>query len=188
MRVKLHGPLRDLAPEGLQEVDFDVRDVKQCVEAFSLQCPGFVRERPLVQIQEVKNEHDLLRNDVEEINIMPAFVGGKRGGFIQILVGAALVAVSLAVPGLGTIGGIAVASILFNAGLSLVLAGVMSLLAPKPPSSTPAGENPEGSKYLPASGNTTRIGTRVPMGYGRQQVFGHILSFNVTAEGVTVEE
>lgn len=180
MRVKLYGSLRSLAPDDLDQIEFDVRDVKQCVEAFSTQCQGFLSKRPLVQIKGVNNEHDLLRTDMDTLHIYPAFVGGKRGGFFQIVIGAALIAVAVAVPGLGTIAGVAVASILFNAGLSLVLSGLLALIAPKPPSVTSSG-SPEGSKYLPAQGNTTKIGTRIPLIYGRQQVYGHILSFNVTA-------
>ena len=175
MRVKLYGSLRSLAPDDLDQIEFDVRDVKQCVEAFSTQCQGFLSKRPLVQIKGVNNEHDLLRTDMDTLHIYPAFVGGKRGGFFQIVIGALLIAASFFVPG-----GPLVASIFFNAGLSLVLSGLLALIAPKPPSVTSSG-SPEGSKYLPAQGNTTKIGTRIPLIYGRQQVYGHILSFNVTA-------
>ena len=182
MRVKLYGGLQKLAPPGLEGIDFQVENVKQCVEAFSFQCPGFQRERPVVQIKGVENEHDVLRTDLDVLHIMPAFIGGKRGGFLQILIGAVLIAASYFVPGGFLIGKVALSTILFNAGLSLALSGVLALMAPKPPSSTPfQGDNTEGSKYLAAQGNTTRIGTRIPIGYGRQKVYGHILSYNVTA-------
>ena len=184
MRVMFHGYLRDMVPDGIENIDFAVKTVGECVKAVSTQIPAFNEgPRKVAQILGVSNEHDLLREDVEVVHVVPAFVGGKRGGLFQILLGGILIAASIFLPGLGTIAGVALNTILFNVGLSLALSGIASLLAPKPVSNSPSfAQNPEGSKYLGAEGNTVRIGTRIPLGYGRQKVYGHILSFNVSTQ------
>ena len=186
MRVAFHGHLTEMVPPGIENIDFAVKTVGECVEAVSTQIPALTRgPRKRVQILGVQNEHDLLREDVEVVHIMPSFTGGKRGGFFQIILGGLLIAASILVPAGFLIANVALKTILFNAGLSLALSGVASLLAPKPPSSTSSGAAPEGSKYLGAAGNTVQIGTRIPVGYGRQKVYGHILSFNVSEQSLT---
>ena len=182
MRVMFHGYLRDMVPPGIETIDFAVKTVKECVEAVSIQIPAFNKgPRKVAQIVGVRNEHDLLREDMKVVHVVPAFIGGKRGGFFQILLGGILIAAAF-IPGLGVIAGVALKTILLNAGLALALGGIASLIAPKPPSNAPSAQNPEGSKYLGAQGNTVKIGTRIPLGYGRQKVYGHILSFNVTSQ------
>ena len=184
MRVMFHGSLQAMVPDGIEVIDFAVKTVRECVEAVSIQIPAFNKgPRKLVQILGVQNEHDLLREDVDVVHIMPAFVGGKRGGLVQILLGGLLIAASILLPGLGTIAGVSLNTILFNAGLAIALSGIASLFAPKPPSNV-ASTNPEGSKYLGAQGNTVKIGTRIPLGYGRQKIYGHILSFNVSEQSL----
>ena len=183
-----HGSLQAMVPNGIDTIDFAVKTVKECVEAVSMQIPAFAKgPRKVVQILGVQNEHDLLREDVDVVHIMPAFVGGKRGGLVQIILGTLLIAAAILLPGLGTIAGVSLNTILFSAGLSLTFSGIALLFAPKPPSNTPSANNSEGSKYLGAQGNTVKIGTRIPLGYGRQKVYGHILSFNVSAEQSLVD-
>ena len=182
MRVMFHGYLKDMVPDGIETIDFAVRTVGECVEAASMQIPALNRgPRKVAQILGVKNEHDLLEEDVEVVHIVPAFIGGKRGGLFQILLGGILIAAAVFLP--GALFATKLSTILFNVGLSLALSGIASLIAPKPISnSTSFAQNPEGSKYLGAQGNTVRIGTRIPLGYGRQKVYGHILSFNVSEQ------
>ena len=176
-----HGYLRDLVPPGTEDIDFAVKTVKECVEAVSRQIPAFNQgARKIVQIVGVNNEHDLLREDVEVVHIVPAFAGGKRGGLIQIVLGTLLIVASIYFPPVA-LGAVSINAIGVSIGLSLALSGVAALLASKPASNV-TSDNPEGSKYLGAQGNTVKIGTRIPLGYGRQKVYGHILSFNVSEE------
>ena len=181
MRVKFYGALQQYVPPGIEDIDFAVNTVKECIEAVTSQIPALrTLPRKVVQVLGVNNEHDLLRTDMDVVHIVPAFVGGKRGGLVQIVIGGLLIAASF-LPGLTPF----VATFLFNAGVALALGGLAALLAPKPSSTNPSSAtNPEGSKYLGARGNTTRIGTRIPLAYGRQRLYGHILSYNVTAADV----
>jgi hypothetical protein len=64
-------------------------------------------------------------------------------------------------------------------GASLILGGLMQLLTPMP--EYDVGVAQEGSKYIPATSNTTKIGTRIPILYGTRMVGGHILSVNIDA-------
>ena len=185
MRVKFHGALQQHVPPGIEDIDFAVNTVKECIEAVTSQIPAFTTlPRKVVQVMGVNNEHDLLRTDMDVVHIMPAFVGGKRGGLVQIVIGGLLIAASFLIPGLAPFA----VTFLFNAGVALALGGLATLLAPKPSSTNPSSAtNPEGSKYLGARGNTTRIGTRIPLAYGRQRMYGHILSYNVTSVDVDKE-
>ena len=136
-----------------------------------------------IQVVGCETVEDLLSSDMEEIHIVPQLSGGKNGGFFQIVIGAALLAASFLVPGaaLATWQSLA----LFNIGSALVIGGVMQLLAPAPKRDQAVGD-PEASKYLGTPGNTTGSGTRIAVLYGRDKVFGHILSLNINAKDVAV--
>lgn len=64
-------------------------------------------------------------------------------------------------------------------GTSLIIGGVMQMLSPSPKVSANASD-PEASKYLGAPGNTTALGTYIPIGYGKFKVSGHYISFNIS--------
>jgi hypothetical protein len=68
-------------------------------------------------------------------------------------------------------------TVLLSMGAGLILGGLMELIMPQPRPSGPG----EASKYLGAQGNTTRIGTPIPILAGRHKVFGQWFSFNVDA-------
>ena len=122
---------------------------------------------------------------METFHILPAFFGSKKGGgFFQILIGAVLIAASFAFPAGALIG-----STLMSMGASMVLGGLLSFMAPSPnrnDQNNQKGSDPEASKYLAATGNTTAHGTRIPVVYGRFKVYGHFLSFNVDAKDVAI--
>ena len=113
-----------------------------------------------------------------ELHIVPDFSGG--GGFVKILIGVVLIAVAVFVPGLGTIGGIGVAGLLFSFGTTLVLGGILELITPAP--KTNVSTLVPGSQYLGAPQNTVAANTPIPIGFGRFAVSGQFLSFNVEAD------
>jgi predicted phage tail protein len=116
-----------------------------------------------------------------ELHVVPDFSGEGPVAFIGL--GVAMLAAGGAAYALGV--GTMVVSLLVSTGLSLVLGGITQLLTPAPRADAPqaqATENPEESKYLGPAQNTTRAGTRIPIGYGRCRVFGHYLSFDVQAD------
>lgn len=126
------------------------------------------------------------------IDIVPV-IGGAKSGFLGIVIGAALIATAVFVPGLGTaalftLGSWAptIGSVLFSIGTSLVLGGITSLLAPQPKSQSPA-ERPENkpSYYFNGPVNTILEGNPVPIGYGRLYVGSSVVSGGLTADDYT---
>lgn len=122
---------------------------------------------------------------VDELHIYPVFRMGKSskaGGLIQTVIGATMVAVGLTIAatfhwtGVGAYVGLTIASF----GLSLLTQGILSLFF-SPTNATSEGSN---SKYLGAGQNTTKSGTRIPIGYGTFKVAGQILSYNVSSSNI----
>ena len=122
----------------------------------------------------------------QTVRIVPV-IGGAKGGFFGIVLGAALIAASFFLPGtaLFTIGAFApsFASIAFGIGTSLLLGGISSMLAPQQ-KSTGASERPENRPSYTFNGavNTTAQGQCVPVGYGRMIVGSAVVSAGITAD------
>lgn len=193
-KVILLGPLRKLHPEPFY---VDAKTAAEAVKAFSLQT-GCLRpvpgKDPIVSQVVGFDTLEALNSptDVEEICLVPAFIGGGGGGnsgFVKIVIGAALIAASFAIPPGMAIAGVALQSIAFSMGASMVLGGLMELISPAPKLDTQLANmapDPEASRYLGAPRNTTRIGTRIPVILGEVKHGGHYLSFNINAKDVAV--
>lgn len=122
------------------------------------------------------------RSHIEEIHVRPQMGGGGgRGGILQVLIGVALVAV-------GFMGGIPLiglkASSLFLTGGLMITGGLLQMMIPTPDGS----EETETSRYLGATSNTVKIGTRIVLGYGTRKLGGHYLSFDVDAVEYSPED
>ena len=170
-RIVFSGYLAKMYPNGI-EIDF--KSAWEAMEALTM-WPGFRREDGklheviLPQFQSV----DALKAEtmVDEIHVVPMVVGaGGKGGLIQIIIGATLIAV-----------GIFTANpMLVKMGAMMVVSGLVQMLMPAPEAAQ-SGSQEEKSAYIPANKNTSKIGTRIPVLYGRRRVWGHFLSLNVTA-------
>jgi predicted phage tail protein len=119
-----------------------------------------------------------------ELHVVPAFAGG--GGAFKIIIGIVLivVAVVLSVFTFGAATPLIGATTAFTIGMlgaSLVLGGILDLTSAAPKTSNPTGGDTTSNTYLGAPKNTVAIGTRIPLGYGRFQVYGQVLSYNVVA-------
>lgn len=191
--VHLHGSLRKIHAE---PITIAASTAREAVELITTQLPGF---QPTAQgYQHVRLEGfptlDSLDQDltVDEIHIYPQFNGGKNGGFTQILVAAAMIAVAFVIAGPGgmaaavsaTIAGTAtfgqlVAATLFMMSISTAIGGLIQLLFPQP--SMNPGNDQEASKYLGVPSSTTKIGTTIRVIYGLRRVGFHYLSFNTNA-------
>lgn len=115
-----------------------------------------------------------LKDDETEIHIVPQLSGGKQGGLLQILIGAVLVAAAFFTMGTS----LAFATnFLFGTGAMMILGGIAQFLQPTPKSNS----EEEKSHYLGAPKNTVKIGTRIPILYGRFRAYGHYLSFDINA-------
>ncbi|RJF78072.1 tail assembly protein [Azospirillum cavernae] len=175
MRVIFHGHLQKLCPV--------VHDMK--VDSPYEALTALVAQIPVLQIVRGGQGYPcrvvgfrtpqalMRRSDVEEIHVMPDYtVAGKAGSWIQIGIGAILVAV----------GAYTGNAFLINAGVALIMGGILQLLAPSPNKDG----NPDASKYLGAPKNTVAMGTRIIIAYGVNRLYGQFLSYDVNVIGVPV--
>ena len=192
----LHGRLRKLAPEGLW---VDVATAAEAILAMShalakdlMPTPARPRQTVCIPGYEVDQDfYTLLPPEVTELHIVPVMMGGKGGGILQMVVGAVLIVVGVIVgiwAGWTGVGG-TVAYGLISMGIGMMLGGVLAMLSPGPkPFDTPKidMEGRTASLYAGRPRNTTKIGTRIPICYGRYRLYGHILSSDIQATEVAV--
>lgn len=180
--IIFEGYLKNLYPNGIRlEADSPAEAI------LGLQnFPGFRKEDEVlhqVELPDFPSRDSIFApTDKEEIRVVPAIAGagGKKGGFMQIILGVVLIiaaAVILVLSG-GTLGPWSIGLAL--AGASMLLGGIMALMMPAPKAASVVGE--EKSKYIPANKNTVKVGTPIPILYGRRKVFGHFLSFDIDAK------
>ncbi|HQU03494.1 MAG TPA: hypothetical protein PLT25_02130 [Acidocella sp.] len=115
-----------------------------------------------------------------EIKIMPVIRGAGKGGIFEIFAGIALIAASFFIPAGWAIAGVALSSMAFSVGVSLVLGGVASLLSPHP--KTPA--QTQASYLFNGPVNTSATGMPVPICYGNLIVGGAVISGGVFTDQV----
>lgn len=191
VKVVLHGYLKKLYDGELNLTGFSVAEIIngmcKSTKAFNV---GRAEDKHLIKVVGYESYDSLfepLGADVTELHLVPEMCGGKGGGFLQVALGAVFIAASF-VPGLNVAiwaGAAATWSgVLFSLGLSLALGGLLQLISPSPKATGTGDKDPEASKYLGANQNTTKIGTRIPLLYGKVLAYGQYLSFNVDAKDV----
>lgn len=185
----MHGLLRKFSKVPLE---VEAASVSEAI-MFLQQLFPEIRQRPLEERLVVQvlgfDSPASIRNptEMEDIHIVPAFAGAGGGfkSFFQIIIGAVLVVAG--VMAMGTPFAF-LSNALIGMGASMVLGGLLSMISPAPQRDSGQGAaDPPASKYLGAHGNTTQIGTRIPVGYGRFRVDGHYLSFDVQATDVALD-
>lgn len=175
MQIKLHGIFKEAYP-GDYEIQADT--IAEAIEGWSRQV-GFYdhlpyEHRPVVRVVGCDDVDKLYEKTEQiEIHLVPAMMGGG-GKFGAILIGAALIGLSF-IPGIGQ----AVQVALLSTGIGMTLTGVMGLFIKAP--SLSKDKDPDASKYLGLSNNTTAIGTPIALCYGEVPVNGHVLALNVDA-------
>ena len=194
MRVKIipHGLLKDFLP-----LDFECEATTpyQALNALD-RVHGLKQLRGIGRLKMQVVDHPTIAHlysplRVTELHVVPAFVGGGGGGgmgFLQILIGAALIAFTVITGGAGglmvaTFGatlGPMISGALFGMGLSLVLGGIASLISPSPVAKYKYHTPPGASFGTPA--NTTLTGTPIPIGYGTFALAGQIISLGLEAD------
>lgn len=172
-RVHLHGSLEKLH-DGPIEVMADT--VADAIKIVSSQLPAF-RPNAITGYRRVqvagcdRAEHLFAPSDMVDIHILPQLTGGKSGGFVQILIGTALVAASFLLPGSFAV----LSGILLKVGALMILGGVLQMVR-VPSRDSPQSAATNRSHYLGVPENTVAIGTRIPILYGRRKVGGQLLS------------
>lgn len=207
-RIIFHGTLKELLPD---PVEVDASTPLEAMRGLVLRFPHLQKfqnfeDRPVVQIVGFESRPSLTTvTDVEEFHVVPAMIGagGGGGGFMKIAIGAVLIAAAVvltsgaALPWAGVFGAggmfaaanaTVAGSLMISLGSSLIFGGLLSFLSPAPPRDTglSAKADPAASTYLGIGQNTVRVGTRIPIGYGTDRVFGHFISFDIQAKDVAV--
>lgn len=196
IKVLFHGALKRICPD---EYKVDVNTPAEAIRAVTNQFRDkLIRkdgQRFVCSVKECPRDVDLnssVRGD--EINIYPAFCasggGGKNtGSWVTIAIGAVLIAAAiLAGPGGWAIAGVgagwisgSTAATMCIMGAGMMLSGMTNLLFSSKLPTANDSNNPDSSKAFGNSGNTTKIGTRIPIGYGKYKISGHYLSINTIA-------
>lgn len=200
VKIILHGYLKKLYPHNLEMSGFCVSDIIngmcKMTKAFDPK-PG--SEKHVISVLGFDCHEALnapISENLKELHITPAFIGGKSGAFTRIAIGAVLIAAAFFTGGASLAAGpvlfgagataTTLAGVMFNVGLAIALGGLLELISPQPKADTfgNSASDPEASKYLSASQNTVKIGTRIPLAYGRVKAYGHYISFDVDAVDV----
>lgn len=115
----------------------------------------------------------------DELRIIPVIRGSKRAGVFQALLGTALVAAAIWMPGVS----IAASDIMFPVGAAMAVGGVVQMLSPQV-SGLRMRQEPDNKPSYAFGGpvNTTASGNPVPLLYGQREIGGAIISAGVYAE------
>jgi predicted phage tail protein len=166
-----------------------VESTAEAVRALSVLIPGFERElmtsrdRGIVYAcflgkTNIGRDQLQLSAGAEDIRIAPILAGAKAG-FIQTIVGAALIVAGVLIapanPFLG--------SALISAGISMTIGGVIQMLSPQQQqSSAKDSAGNEASYNFNGPVNTTAQGNPVPVLYGRLIVGSAVISAGISAQ------
>lgn len=176
MQITLHGKFAD---DYGKTHEIQAGTVREAVSALTRQI-GFygdrlVEDRPVAVIVGHRSEESL-EECPESIDIIPAIQGGK--GIGKVLVGAALIGLSFTGIGAIAIGATTLGTMMMGLGVGLVLSGLAQIFTKAPSLSKPS--DPEASKYLGLSNNTTQIGTLRSYSMGTIKLTApHLLALNV---------
>lgn len=186
MQITLHGKFaKDYGAEHVIEAS----SIEEAVEGLTRQI-GFyddvlINQRPIARIVGY-NTAESLAECPDHIDIVPAVHGGK--GIGKVLLGAALIGLSFT--GIGAISlGLAgsLGPMLFGLGVSLALAGIAQIFTKAP--SLSKQTDPDASKYLGLTNNTTKLGTLRSYSMGRiKSTAPHLLALNVDANDLVKGE
>lgn len=171
--IYFHGPLKELVPEPIEVyADTPAEALKRISLQLPALAPNAITGMKRVQVVGYDTMTDLFTLGTAELHIVPQFSGAKNGAVMEIVLGVVLVAASFFMPAsLGLLG-----SLMAQAGLMLILGGVLSMLQ------TPPQE--KRTHYLGGVQNTTAIGTPIAILVGHRKVGGQLLSLNVEAVNV----
>lgn len=119
------------------------------------------------------------RGRIKSIRFTPLVMGaggGKGGGFLQIVVGVAMLVIAYVFP--------PTAAFLVPAGMGLIMGGVSALLAPKPKTDTSSEQEKVESHYFSGAENPTDQGQPVPIIYGRVRTGAQAISAGMTIDQI----
>nr|WP_208605086.1 tail assembly protein [Xenorhabdus eapokensis] len=193
--VRLHGTL--ISRFG-KEFQYKARDARHAINAMRNLLPGFEKYMSeshkkgltfslFVGGRNISQDELEMTKGTEDIHILPVIIGSKRAGLFQTILGVALIAAAMFVPGsqvgLGVFGAGGFAGGMAMVGASMVLGGVVQMLSPQMPGLR-MRESPENKPSYAFGGpvNTTAQGNPVPVLYGTREIGGAIISAGIYTE------
>lgn len=172
---------------------FHVSDLRELLRAMCSQVPGFKKYVSNAHLSGVRfaffsgkenigiQEFDMCSSE-SEFEMEPVLEGAKRGGMLQIVIGAvALVAAYFTAGASFTVLGVTASSVttaLTGLGISMMLGGVVQMLTPQPKYSPGASSSTDNKPNYAfgAPVNTVAMGYPVPVLYGQREIGGAIIS------------
>ncbi|MDN7144103.1 tail assembly protein [Pseudomonas sp. JQ170] len=187
--IKLSGPLARRFGRTHRRL-LDVQSFRDACNALSATLPGFDEEvkrldRLGMRFAIFRNGHNVGedefdRSGVREVRIVPIAEGSKRGGTLQTVIGAVLIAAAFA---LSFTPFAAASPFLYQAGGALVLGGVIQMLSPQAKGLSQSGAPENLPSYAFGSAkNTTASGNPVPICIGKRRWGGAIISASIEAQ------
>ncbi|WP_072570124.1 tail assembly protein [Enterobacter sp. SA187] len=178
---------------------FDVADLPEMLRAMCSQVRGFKRYLSEGHMHGIRfaffnGKHNIgldefdMTNGSEVYRITSITEGSKRGGVLQIVIGAvALVAAfftaggSLVALGMSAAAAAATTTALTGLGLSMMLGGVVQLLTPQPKYNVGASSSTDNKPNYAfgAPVNTVAMGYPVPVLFGEREIGGAIISAGI---------
>ena len=194
-KIKLYGQLAKFI--GKRVLEADVATAAEAVRMLAANFPGLEKHMADQHYRVTVGTYDLALDEIhdpagqQDIMIVPVMAGAGAVG--RIILGVALIALAIAVPGLGAAAGAKAAATIFGTGFSslaltvgvigaqLVLGGVAQLLSPVPKVPQGAGNDNDPRKTFNFSGiqQTSRQGVPVPCVYGLTLVGSVVISAGV---------
>jgi len=172
---------------------YHVADLRELIRAMCSQVPGFKKYVSNAHLSGVRfaffsgkenigiQEFDMSSASTE-FEMEPIMEGSKRGGVLQIVIGAvALVAAYFTAGASFTLLGVSATTVttaLTGLGISMALGGVIQMLTPQPKYNIGASSSTDNKPNYAfgAPVNTVAMGYPVPVLYGRREIGGAIIS------------
>ncbi|MFZ5008720.1 tail assembly protein [Escherichia coli] len=183
-RICLYGDLQRFG----RRIDLRVKTGAEAIRALATQLPAFRQKLNEGWYQVRISGRDAGENELSArlneplangavIHIVPRLAGAKSGGIFQAVLGAALIATAIWMPGLS----IVASNLMFSLGAGMVLGGVAQMLAPK--AKTPkvsASDNGKQNTYFSSLDNMVAQGNVLPVLYGEMRVGSRVASQEIS--------
>ncbi len=183
-RICLYGDLQRFG----RRIDLRVKTGAEAIRALAMQIPAFrqklsdgwyqvrIAGRDAGETELSARLNEPLANGAV-IHIVPRLAGAKSGGVFQAVLGAAVMAVAIWMPGVG----IMASNLLFSLGASMTLGGVAQMLAPKPKTPrTQTTDNGKQNTYFSSLDNMVAQGNVLPVLYGEMRVGSRVVSQEIS--------
>jgi len=185
--------LGELGKKFGRKFKLDVKNPAESVRALCVNFPEFKKhliesEKRGVAYKVLVGKESLSIDDIhnpsgkDTIKFVPVLQGAGGGGLVSFIIGAVLVAASFVAP---FVGAGAASPYLMNAGIAMMIGGVVQMLTPMPSlSGQDANNQPDNKPSYTFNGavNTSAQGYPVPVGYGRMIVGSAVISGGIVAE------